>query len=295
MAIERGNLTKIGGQLENRPIVGAKRRPDGTMDYSRAMVMLDPVKMPQVSPAINRQKQPEKESLEVKELRELEMQINRESAKIIWASMDQEEWRKVGNTSGSGQSMGVDGKKLKGFDYNDPNSKRNLYQYVSPDNLGAPKILVFNENVYENYMTYRLSPLRENIYEKTMVDEEVDVPRIILGRQIGTKKEKRKAIKEIQKGQRPALMADKIEGGDQQEAFLFALKRDCREFSGRPATVDLALILPRELALKTYQFLQKNPKMIDKLFEEILPAWIMNTSSGIKFQPSKHVHGEISK
>jgi len=206
--------------------------------------------------AIGLEPKPPASTIETKELRELIEKINQEAGKIVWASLEADTWRRAGfpNHRG-GQNLATTGKNLKGFDPTNRDSERSLEKYIESDKLGAPERSVFGKDVYREYITYRLQPLHE--------------------------------------GGRQSLMEDKVETGDKQEAFLLAFKRACIELKfGRGASTDLALILPKELALKTFQFLQSNPKMADELFEQTLPTWIREASSEIKFVPSQHVHGE---
>ncbi len=235
---------------------------------------------------------PDREALEI-QVENLSRRINVEAAKVISTALREEEWRKAGRQINlrDGSDIGCDGKKFVGLSADD--ARHGFGNLLYNGKYGAPSAQELPANPTRKYITYRVSEYKQPILQEREVEETYEVPRYVMKVRVGSTREKRMVKRKVQVGEETPKMKDVVEGGNNEETYSLSFRRTGVVYDGRFMESMITSLVPKQLAEEVSDLLKNNPQMADKLFDLILPQSMRTAESGLKFEPSEHIGGQL--
>ncbi len=233
---------------------------------------------------------PERKDSVESQVKELIASINKESGKIISSVMPAESWTEAGRKRNvvKGSAAALDGKKIKDADPDSPHAK--ISEYFDERSYGSAKdYSIPGAKPNEGFLTYKFSEGKQAIYEKRPQEITIEAPRMVMGVQIGTKKEKRTVMQDVYVDTKPATMGEMVESGDRRKAQVLAFRRLARCYDGRTFDLQITMVMPEDVAKKTSELLRAHPEKADELFMGVLPEWAKAADAKVKFEPVKHI------
>ncbi|MDP2630805.1 MAG: hypothetical protein Q8P56_05370 [Candidatus Uhrbacteria bacterium] len=163
---------------------------------------------------------------------------------------------------------------------------------------GAPKAREFSDYSSQkerDAFTYRIAPLKENVYERREEKETVSKKPLFGFIPLGT--EERSVTRNVYKGTRDRDMSEFVETRSKKRAFHVSFLRTAWTKweggeLGRPGDECITLIVPEDIACEIAALIQESDRSAISLYDALRPSW-MGGEDVIRFRETSFIRGEI--